>query len=200
LFEEVKQGELWKGYIVPSPQNTNSQGENWLPGENNNVIQAYQWLIDKAVRQHARTTPKDERQATAQVALLEGFSEYAPVYGSFGEYLSEKVKRRLIEHNKQYTQSNSYNTSSFKDIASKDGLLWPRYKDEMAAVEDKAEMDTFNKAYLTLQERKILKMLLYGYTVPEILGKHRLSAQELKELCQSIGDRWAEFRQVSIPQ
>jgi hypothetical protein len=55
------------------------------------------------------------------------------------------------------------------------------------------DMEIFQNTYLSKEERKILKMLLSGYTVDEIRHECQLFKYELEEFCENIGKRWEEF-------
>jgi len=202
LFDEAGGDDCWKGHVV-SPPRTPKSGAATPPTpatEQINLMSAYKWLIDKAVYAYAKSTPIDERRAIARTALFEAFCSYSPIDGSLTEHLSGQIKSQLIAQNKQYTHLRSLDTPSFDASINKNGLPWSRYKNEIAAAEDKIDMDFFGKQYLKPQEKDILKMLVSGYTESEIMCKHHLSQQALRNLCQSMGDRWTDFYQTSAAQ
>ena len=196
LFDEMDENGYWKGHIVSPPRTPKGRAATPKP-EQMNVVNAYQWLVDKAVYTYAKSTPIDERRAAARTALFEALCSYSPIDGDLKEHLSEHIKSQLIVQNKQYTRTHPLNTPSLDAPINKNGFLWPRYRNEIAIVEDKIDMDLFDKQYLKSQEKDILKMLVSGYTESEIMDKHHLSQQSLRNLCQSMGERWADFQQAS---
>ena len=198
LFDEAGD-DCWKGHVV-SPPRTPKDGAAAPGTEQMNVVNAYKWLIDKTVYTCAKSTPIDERRAAARTALFEALCSYSPIDGDLKEHLSGQIKSQLIAQNKQYTRFSPIDTPSLDAPINKNGLLWPRYKNEIDAIEDKIDMDIFGKQYLQPQEKDILKMLVSGYTESEIMRKHHLSQQTLRNLCQSIGERWTDFNQMSIAQ
>ena len=176
--------------------------------EHLSILNAYKWLIDRVACNYAKSTPIDERRAMATEAFLDALSEYAPVYGTLKEYLFEKVKVRLIEHNKQFARFNQYNSTSLDApiIKANDSSvtnydwLWTGFKNEISAAEDRVDMDTFKKKHLKLRERRILEMLLAGYTVPEMLDRLKIEQVDIEKVCTSIGDKWNAFNNYnSIP-
>ena len=206
MFIEEKQDSLWKGYIVPPPRKPRPQAARKTTPltEHPYLISAYKWLIDKAVRSYAKTTPMDERRATANAALWEALSTYTPIHGALKDYLFGEIKKHLIEKNKQYTYHSPHriisldapvNNNSETDMTGYD-LFFPRYTNEMTSVENKIDMEIFQYTYLDPQERKILKMLLDGYTVEEIQDDCQITWQELDRVCLKIGSRWEWFIQA----
>ena len=200
LFDEASGDDCWKGHIVSPPRAP--KGGVMTPTtpatEQINIVSAYKWLVDKAVYAYAKSTPIDERRAVARTALFEALCSYSPIDGDLKEHLSGQIKSQLIAQNKQYTHLHSFGTPSLDAPINKNGFLWPRYKNEITAVEDKIDMELFGKHHLKPQEKDILKMLVSGYTESEIMRKHYLSQQALRNLCKSMGDRWADFHQVSV--
>ena len=206
LFVEDREDSLWKGYIVPPPRRPRSQAAKKttpLAGHPHLLI-AYQWLIDKAVYLYAKTTPMEERRATARAALWEALHTYTPIQGSLKDFLFDEIKRQLIEKNKQYTRHSSYNVVSLdapigkdadSDMTGHDRFL-SRYTNDMLSVERRIDMETFRYQWLNPPERAVLKMLFEGYTVEEIQAEHRMTGQALDELCQSISRRWDTFTQA----
>ncbi|MCL2033894.1 MAG: hypothetical protein FWG94_04085 [Oscillospiraceae bacterium] len=194
FFEEAIENS-WVGYIVPALRRT---GKAEYSEERTSIFNAYKWLIDKAVYKYAKTTTSDERRAIANMALWEAISEYIQMHGPLKNYLSEEIRIALIKQNRQYVKFNQYNHASLDAPVNKNNqssatiyeLLPPRYKNEMLAVENRIHMELFRETHLDKRERGILKMLLDGYTVDEILPEHKMTEQELGKCCKSIGKRW----------
>jgi len=200
LFDEAGGDDCWKGHVVSPPRTP--KGGAVTPttpaAEQMNIVNAYKWLVDKAVYAYAKSTPIDERRAVARTALFEALCSYSSVDGSLTEHLSGQIKSQLIAQNKQYTHLRPFGIPSLDAPINKNGLLWPRHKNEIAAVEDKIDMELFGRKHLKSQEKDVLKMLVSGYTESEIMRKHHLSQQALRNLCQSMGDRWTDFHQVPV--
>ncbi|MCL2004394.1 MAG: hypothetical protein FWG72_10425 [Oscillospiraceae bacterium] len=203
LFAEERENSLWKGYIVPPPRKPRPQAAKKatpLTGHSH-LLPAYKWLLDKAVYLYAKTTPIDERRATAQAALWEALHTYTSIQGQLKDYLFEEIKRQLIEKNKQYTRHSSYNVISLDASICNDtdsdmtghGRFFSRYTNDMLSVERKIDMEIFRYQWLNFHERTVLNMLLEGYTVEEIQDEHHMTEQALGELCRSIGSRWEAF-------
>jgi len=200
LFDEEAKSFSWRGHVVPPRCRRRAKKKNpiTLQPEQTGLLPAYKWIIDKAVYQHAKTMPKDERRATAEAALLEALCAYTPICGSMKEYLTDETKKRLIAHNKQYTNPANYNARSIDAPVGEKGLLWspPETEDRISFVEDQADLAAFHQTYLNPQESAIVQMLQDGYSVPEILSAHgSIDVQRLEEICQSIGTRWEKFQQ-----
>ena len=203
LFDEEKNDSCWKGYIIPPLRKTiPKKPKKIIPTtEHQPMLNAYKWLLDRVVCNYAKSTPIDERRSMAVEAFIGALSEYAPVYGTLKEFLFEKVKLRLIEHNKQYTKINHYNTISLDAPISKnnyyDGTnyewLWIGFRNEISAAENRIDMDIFKNKYLNFDERKTLEMLLTGYTVSEILDKYSIEQHAIDAVCKSIGEKWQTF-------
>ena len=102
----------------------------------------------------------------------------------------------MLKQNRDYT--NRYRCISADVLTREDNksgkkiydLLPGIHKNGIAAVDRRMHMDLFCNTYLDKREEKILKMLFDGYTVGEILPKHKMTEQELTECCKSIGERW----------
>jgi hypothetical protein len=203
LFEEDTEPECWKGYIVPSVRKSNNKKpkKTIFMAEQQSILNAYKGLIDRAVYAHAKSTPADERRSIATEALLEALNGYTAAYGTLRDHLSGEIKRRLIEHNKQYIRLNQFSCISFDSPASKNNdscetnynWLLANLKNEIADTEAKMDMDIFRNNYLNTDEKGILRMLMSGYTVPEILAEYDMSILEIEDLCKSIGNRWHAF-------
>jgi len=206
LFIEERENSLWKGYIVPPPRRPRPRMAKKAVAltEYPHLLSAYKWLIDRAVYTYAKTTPMEERRATAQAALWEAFCIYTPIHGELKNFLYDEIKKQLIEKNKQYTRFSPYNTFSLDAPVSKNGestatgydLFLPRYTNEITSVENKIDMEIFRETHLSPRERKAFKMLMEGYAVDEIQHELDISGQVLNELCQNIGDRWESFNQA----
>jgi len=203
LFDEEIKDTYWKGYIIPMARKVKSRmpKKSILTAEHQSLMNAYKWLIDRAVFNYAKSTPSDERREIATEAFWEALIGYSPIYGNLKEYLFEKIKSRLIEQNKQYSKINRFNCISLDSSPSKDDTacesnynwLLASFKNEIAAAEDRADMAIFKKLYLNKREVKILDMLMSGYTVVEIIHECDILQPEIEELCESIGERWNDF-------
>ena len=195
LFFEEAGGNSWIGYIIPTPRKS---GEMTSPDERASIFIAYKCLVDKAVYniKHTKSIPPDERRAIADMALWEAISNYTQMHGSFKEYIFQEIKGELLKQNRNYT--NRYRCISADALINEDDksdkkiydLLPDIHKNEIAAADRRMHMDLFRNTYLDKREAKILRMLFDGYTVDEILPKHKMTAKELTECCKSIGERW----------
>ena len=203
LFSEETENTRWKGYVIQPLRNVTlikSKKVIYKP-EHQSLINAYKWLIERSLYCYAKSTPIDERRSIATEAFWEAFREYTPGYGTLKDYLSESIKRRLLEQNKQYTQINKYNCISLdrpinKTCESGDtnyNWLLDNFRNEITDAENRLDMDIFRKTQLAPREKRILEMLMSGYTVPEILNEHSMTQQEIEEICISIGERWNTF-------
>jgi len=192
LFEEEGR-VMWRGHIIPNPRKpetaTHTHGDV-------NIILGHKHLIEKAVYRYAKTTPIEERHATAYTALFEGFRAHTPIDGPLDTYLFEQIKTKLIKENKQHVRHNPYHTQSIDAMHNIKKLLQQDTQDEVFAVESEIDMAIFEKRYLNIRERKIFKMLRNNHSVAEILHATGIIEQELNEICQSIGTRWTKFYQV----
>ena len=192
LFEEETKN-MWRGHIIPNPR----KPEMEIHTQNDiNIVLGHKHLIEKAVYRYAKTTPMEERRATAYTALFEGFRTHTSIDGPLNEYLFEQIKTKLIEHNKQYVRHNPYHTHSIDANPGTEKLLQQHPHDEMLTVESEIDIAIFEKRHLDMRERKIFKMLRDNQSVAEILHVTRITEQELNEICQSIGMRWTAFYQM----
>jgi hypothetical protein len=203
LFYQEKKNDCWQGYIVPPPKNVRRRAvrKPVITEDYKAVLNAYKWLIDRAVYQYAKSTPIDERRAAACEALIEALHIYTPLHGTLRDFLSKHIKNRLLEHNKQFTGINQYNSFSldapirideenstcFHEILSVNSIS---IIDE---IERKADMELFCDRYLDKREKRVFIMLNNGYTELEISEQFCMTSLELSNLCSSIGERWKEF-------
>ena len=184
---------MWWGHIIPNPR----KPEIAMHTQNDvNIVLGHKHLIEKAVYRYAKTTPMEERRATAYTALLEGFRAHTPIDGPLDEYLFEQIKTKLIEHNKQHVKHSPYHTHSIDASPNTKRLLQQDTHDEVRAVESELDMEIFEKRYLDMRESKIFKMLRNNHSIAEILHITCITEQELNEICQSIGTRWTAFYQM----
>ena len=200
IFFYESKNDIWRGYLIPSPRKLNSKGKKdaILSDECTSIIVAYKWLIDKSIYRNAKTTPVEERRAIATAALWEAINNYTQSHGIFKEYLYDEIKFELLRQNKQYVKNNSYSYISFDapvGESTKSGteayeLLLPRHKNEMLAVENKMHLRAFCMEQLSRRERKILRMLLDGFTSIEIQHEFNMTDSELYGCCKDIGQRW----------
>ena len=203
LFSEETESTCWKGYVIqPLRSIPSAKLMKVTPvSEHQSLINAYKWLIDRALYCYAKSTPIDERRSTATEAFWEAFCDYLPSYGLLKDYLSDNIKRRLIEHNKQYTRLNQYNCISLDrsdDRTCKNGesnynWLLDRFRSEITDAENRIDLEKFKITYLDPSEKRILEMLLTGYTVPEILNEQNITQQSIEDTCRSIGERWNAY-------
>jgi len=205
LFFYEKETAYWKGHIVPPMNAKQLDGEIFLENRTSIFI-AYKWLTSTLVSNYAKTTPIDERHAIANAALWEAVCNYTQMCGPFKEYLLKEIKTALIKQNRHYVEHCQYNHLPLDASVHKNDttspivydLLLHRYRNEMLAVDNKIYMDIFRQTYLDSSERKILAMLLDGYTEIEISEKFNMAKLELYDCCESIGNRWGLFRQDSM--
>ena len=203
LFSEEIESTCWKVYVIqPLRSIPSAKLMKVTPvSEHQSLINAYKWLIDRALYCYAKSTPIDERRSTATEAFWEAFCDYLPSYGLLKDYLSDNIKRRLIEHNKQYTLLNQYNCISLDrsdDRTCKNGesnynWLLDRFRSEITDAENRIDLEKFKITYLDPSEKRILEMLLTGYTVPEILDEQNITQQRIEDTCRSIGERWNAY-------
>jgi len=205
LFVEEEKDLLWKGYIVPPPRKPRPQAvKKTTPlTEHPHLLNAYKWLIDKAVYTNAKSTPMEERRAIAQAALWEALGAYTSTHGPLKDYLYDEIKKQLTEKNKQYVSHSHYRIASLDALVGKGegsdrkgyDLYLPRYTEGMTSVENRLDFEFFQHTHLDQRERQILKMLLSGYSVSEIQIECRVNERELDDVCRRIGDRWGSFYQ-----
>jgi hypothetical protein len=189
MFTESELSNQWRGYIIPALKKSAHKKEK-TPKKNHDyktVLNAYKWIIDKAVYKFAKSTPIDERRSQASVALVEALNMYTPMRGEFCEFLLNHIKFRLLEHNKQFTCVNKYNSVSFDET-------FRRYsKSNIEEIEDKADREIFCERHLDLYEKTVYKLLTDGYNVDEITEKLGVTERELTDTCENIGERWKVF-------
>lgn len=204
LFEQEGKNTYWQGHIIPPLRKANHRRlikKPTISGDCAYLLTAYKWLTDDAVRTYAKSTPLDERRAAAQEALLEAFRTYSPINGLLKDFLSQQIKIKLIEQNKQYTKISKYNSFSLDEPIKKDdktgackhNIFSFRTENFITKLENKLDLEIFCKKHLSIWERKIFNMLLGGYSVVEITEKFNMTERELDELCGSIGERWMKF-------
>ena len=189
LFYEEERN-LWRGHIIPNPHNpaTEMHAQN-----DTNIVLGHKHLIEKSVYRCAKTTPMEERRATAYTALFEGFRAYTPIDGPIDEYLFDYIKSKLIDNNKHHVKHNPHHTFSIDANSNFEKFSQYNLHDEVSSVESEIDMVIFEKKYLDIRERKIFKMLRSNRSVAEILQATSINERDLNEICKSIGTRWSSF-------
>jgi helix-turn-helix protein len=142
------------------------------------------------------------RAATCE-ALIEALHIYTPLHGTLRDFLSKHIKNRLLEHNKQFSRINNYNSFSLdapirideENSTSFHEMLSVNSINIIDEIESKADMELFCDRYLDEREKQVFIMLNSGYTEFEITERFCMTSPELSAICSSIGGRWKKFNE-----
>jgi helix-turn-helix protein len=135
--------------------------------------------------------------------LIEALHIYTPLYGTLRDFLSKHIKNKLLEHNKQFSRINHYNSFSLDAPIRIDEENSARFHEILSVnstniideIESKADMELFCDRYLDEREKRVFIMLNSGYTELEITEQLCMTSPELSALCSSIGKRWKKFNE-----
>lgn len=198
IFAWEERGQCWQGRVDPFFKRGKSMAARRTRREmldEKQVLCAYGWVVEKLINSVAKTTPPEERRAIASEELLWAVREYCEGYGSFADYLTERVKQRLILENKQYTQASNQVRLSLDAPLGRDGganyyaMLADTTTDSIAVLEDGLAEQAFIAERLSPLESSAYTLLLDGCGSTEIARQLRITHARLEEICLKIGEK-----------
>ena len=198
-FERDPATRFYRGRIVPPRQ---PDGSGAYDVEQMMVI--YQPLIDSAVDQLAKSTPKPERRAIAAAAFFEAIQRYEPGMGEWEDYLKRSLHHSLLAENRPYAQS--YRDLRLDLPFRRDGessfSLQDVLADPAAGGIDQMESRIMAEAFfhsLTEQERRLVRLMEeeQGLKLPQIALELQLSQEDVIQLGREIGRKREQFYAIA---
>ena len=134
----------------------------------------YQPLLDSLVYKFAKSTPLPERKSCAVEALFKALNDYTPAAGDFGKHVEKSVYGALMEQNKLYVQIYKNRSLDTPLLDYDDGGAFCMYdviEDSSSGGIDEIENRIMDEQFvnsLSMDEKKLLKMMRSGFQVSEI--------------------------------
>ena len=189
----------WLGRIIPRRRRNKGDGD--LRYDVEQLLVVYHHLLDNGIQQIARSTPLADRKAFALSAFYEAVDAYRPGYGDLETYLETRIRERLLQENKQFSQAyNQYSLDMPLNPEEDDACLYdlvPQTGDGgIGGVEDRVMAEEFVQS-LTHRERQLFQMVQGGYSVDQIARELDLEPGQVLELGEEIGRKRRAFYAVA---
>ena len=158
----------------------------------------YQPLLDSLVYKFAKSTPLSERKSCAGEALFKALNDYTPAVGDLGKYVEKSVHSALMEQNKLYVQT--YRNSSLDASLSNDDsdafCMYDVIEDSSSDGIDEIESRIMEEQFvdsLSMEEKKLLKMIRFGFQVSEIAIQLCMDEEKVQSLGEAVGRKRIAF-------
>ena len=197
LLERDEATGLFLGRVLPRRRRMDGSGRREYDTEQ--LLVLYQHVVDQAVAGMARTTPREERQATAREAFSAAVGEYCPGCGDLERYLEERVREKLRAENRRYFPLYTQRSldQPLGRAGEEDGFcLYDTAEASDAGGIDRAEARIAEEQFgdtLTPPERTLLRMLREGYSQAEIARTLRRTETQVAALAREIGRKRRKF-------
>ena len=158
----------------------------------------YQPLLDSLVYKFAKSTPLPERKSCAGEALFKALNDYTPAVGDLSRYVEKSIHSALMEQNKLYVQT--YRNRSLDTTLSDDDsgafCMYDVIESSSSGGIDEIEsriMDEQFIASLSMEEKKLLKMMHSGFKVSEIAIQLGMDEEKVQSVGEAIGRKRIAF-------